>query len=266
MTILDEIISHKRLEVEKARTRKSLSSLEKSKYFSRDTLSLKDYLLNPEKTGIIAEFKRKSPSKGIINAEATLEEVVTGYFRSGASALSILTDQEFFGGSATDLTRARMLSPIPILRKDFTISEYQVAEAKSIGADAVLLIAAALSKKETRDLARFARSLHLQVLLEVHNSEELGHINEFIDIVGVNNRDLKTFTVDIERSVQLAGEIPAGIVKISESGITSPLVLKKLRGCGYQGFLIGESFMRMPEPAQAFFDFVKLITFGNDSD
>jgi indole-3-glycerol phosphate synthase len=259
MTILEKIISQKRKEVVEAFERRPVKKLEQSKFFRRITLPLTDYIVNPDKTGIIAEFKRKSPSKGIINSIATIEEVTTGYFRSGASGLSILTDKKFFGGSVADLTRARELNPIPILRKDFVIDEYQIIEAKAIGADAILLIAAALDKSRAKELARFARSLHLQVLLEVHNAAELDHLNEFVNIVGVNNRDLKTFAVDIEISVQLAGEIPPEFVKISESGITSPLTLKRLKGCGYQGFLIGENFMRTPEPALAFSDFVKLV-------
>ena len=264
MTILDEIISHKVKEVALAKEAIPVSRLEESKYFQRKPLSFTEFLLNPEKTGIIAEFKRKSPSRGIINSLSTIEEVTTGYFRSGASALSVLTDEKFFGGTTADLMRARELNPIPILRKDFVIDEYQIAEARSIGADAILLIAAALEVEQTKELARFARSLQLQVLLEVHQEDELAHLNEFVDMVGVNNRNLKTFTVDTETSVRLSTEIPGTFVKVSESGITSPLTIKKLRGCGYQGFLIGENFMRTTEPAQAFSEFVKLILFDHD--
>ncbi len=264
MTILDEIISHKVKEVALAKEAVPVSRLKKSKYFQRKPLSFTEFLLNPEKTGIIAEFKRKSPSRGVINSMSTIEEVTTGYFRSGASALSVLTDERFFGGTAADLIRARELNPIPILRKDFVVDEYQITEARSIGADAILLIAAALEVEQTKELARFARSLQLQVLLEVHQEDELDHLNEFVDMVGVNNRNLKTFTVDTETSVRLSTEIPGTFVKVSESGITSPLTIKKLRGCGYQGFLIGENFMRTPEPAQAFSEFVKLILFDHD--
>jgi indole-3-glycerol phosphate synthase len=264
MTILEEIISHKRKEVAQAKEIKPVPKLEKNKLFRRTTLPFTDYLVNPDKTGIIAEFKRRSPSKGIINEMATIEEVTTGYFRSGASALSVLTDEKFFGGSNNDLVRARELNPIPILRKDFIIDEYQIIEAKAIGADAILLIAAALDIKKAKELARFAQSLHLQVLLEVHNSGELDHLNEFVNMAGVNNRDLKTFMVDTELSAQLAAEIPSNFCKISESGITSPLTIKRLKGCGYQGFLIGGYFMRSPEPAQAFSEFVKQMLFDND--
>jgi indole-3-glycerol phosphate synthase len=264
MTILERIINHKKQELPGAREKKPVKVLEKSRYFSRDTLSLTESIVNPSKTGIIAEFKRKSPSRGILNDHALIEEVTTGYFRSGASGLSILTDLEFFGGTAEDLTRARQLNQVPILRKDFIIDEYQIVEARAMGADAILLIAAALGIQQTRDLARFAESLNLQVLLEVHNAVELNHLNEFVSMVGVNNRDLNTFTVDTELSVQLAGEIPPGFVKISESGISSPLVVKRLRAIGYQGFLIGENFMNTPEPAAAFSDFVRQLMFEND--
>ena len=228
MSLLEKIISHKRQELKECRDNKPVKVLEKSQFFSRSSLSLVQAILNPDKTGIIAEFKRKSPSRGIINDRVTLEEVTTGYFRSGASALSVLTDYEFFGGTTDDLTRARELNPLPILRKDFIIDEYQIVEAKSIGADAILLIAAALDTDQTKQLARFARSLDLEVLLEVHHADELRHLNEFISVTGVNNRDLNTFMVDTELSVRLAGEIPDGMLKISESGITSPLTIKKL--------------------------------------
>jgi indole-3-glycerol phosphate synthase len=261
MTILDEIIANKRKELALAIERTSLRDLEKRKLFRRRILSMTDFIINPDKTGIIAEFKRKSPSRGVINIEVTIEEVTTGYFRSGASALSILTDQMFFGGSESDLIRARELNSIPILRKDFILDEYQIIEARAMGADAILLIAAVLSADQVLHLARFARSLEMQVLLEVHGRPELDRLCEYVDMVGINNRDLNTFEVDIEASLELAGEIPSGFVRISESGITSPLVVKKLKSAGFQGFLIGENFMRAPDPVLAFSDFVKLIMF-----
>ncbi len=262
MTILDEIVAHKRTEVEQAILNTPVSELEKSQLFSRPALSMTYFILHPEKTGIIAEFKRRSPSKGIINGEVTVEEVTTGYFRSGASALSVLTDFAYFGGTSDDLVRARELNAIPILRKDFIIHEYQVIEAKAMGADAILLIAAVLDKKKVKELAGFAHSLGLQVLLEIHHAGELDRLCTETDMVGVNNRDLNTFTVDIQVSLDLAGEIPFDFVKVTESGITSPLIFKKLKNAGYQGFLIGENFMRSPDPVVAFSDFVKLIMFG----
>jgi indole-3-glycerol phosphate synthase len=261
MTILDEIIANKRKELALAIERTSIRDLEKRKFYTRRILSMTDFIVDPDKTGIIAEFKRKSPSRGIINADVTVEEVTTGYFRSGASALSILTDHTYFGGSESDLTRARELNSIPILRKDFIFDEYQIIEARAMGADAILLIAAVLSAGQVLHLARFARSLEMEVLLEIHGGSELDRLCEFVDMVGVNNRDLKTFEVDMEVSLELAGEIPTEFVRISESGITSPLVIKKLRSAGFQGFLIGENFMRAPDPVLAFSDFVKLILF-----
>ena len=264
MTILEEIIANKRKELSRTIERITVKDLESQALFNREPLSMTDAILNSGKTGIIAEFKRKSPSKGVINIRATLEEVTTGYFRSGASALSVLTDEMYFGGTGEDLIRARELNPIPILRKDFIIDEYQVIEARALGADAILLIAAALDKKQVKSLAQFSHTLQLQVLLEVHTREELDTLCAAVDMVGVNNRDLKTFLVDTETSVQLAPEIPQEFVRISESGIASALTLKKLKSVGYDGFLIGENFMRAEDPVVAFSDFVKLIFFDYD--
>jgi indole-3-glycerol phosphate synthase len=264
MTIIEKIIAHKCRELADNKLKKPVKVFERSRLFKRTTLPLSASILNPDKTGIIAEFKRKSPSKGIINSQAILEEVTTGYFRFGASGISILTDKKFFGGSVDDLIRARELNPIPILRKEFIIDEYQIIETKAIGADAILLIASVLDVRKTYELARFAKSLDLQVLLEVHKATELDHLNEFVSMVGVNNRDLNTFQVDTEISFQLADMIPTDFVKISESGIHSPAVIKKLKRSRYQGFLIGESFMLAQEPVTAFSDFVKLLLFEND--
>jgi len=263
-SILEKILAFKQQELEKTKSVTSITQLEKSRYFDREILLMSNYITSKSKTGIIAEFKRRSPSKGNINDHSGIEEVVTGYFRNGASGISVLTDSEYFGGSCNDLSRTRELINIPVLRKDFIFDEYQIIESKATGADAVLLIAAALSKENTKKLSRLARSLHLQVLLELHNARELSHINEYVNMVGVNNRDLATFEVDIETSVQLVDDIPNDFVKISESGISSPLAVKKLRNCGYQGFLIGESFMRTADPAIAFKDFVRQIMTDDD--
>lgn len=259
MNILEKIIENKRKEVAEQKQKFSVQDLEKSVLFERKILPISEYILDVEKTGIIAEFKRKSPSRGVINTEVTVEEITTGYFRSGASALSILTDFNFFGGTDHDLIRARELNPIPILRKDFIIDEYQIVESKAMGADAILLIAAALDRERISSLARMARSIDLQVMLEVHDPEELDLINEYIGLVGVNNRDLKSFAVDLERSFHMAGMIPGEFIRISESGIASPIVIKQLKNVGFQGFLIGESFMRTPDPVSAFSNFVKHI-------
>jgi indole-3-glycerol phosphate synthase len=188
-----------------------------------------------------------------------LEEVTTGYFRAGASALSILTDSEFFGGAMEDLVRAREINPVPILRKDFILHEYQVIESKALGADVILLIAAVLDKDKIRQLAALARSVQLEVILEVHDASELKMLNEYVTIVGVNNRDLRDFSVDTARSVKLAPDIPDEFLSISESGIHSPQVIRQLRACGYHGFLIGERFMQQSDPATAFSEFVKQL-------
>ncbi|MCG8310881.1 MAG: indole-3-glycerol phosphate synthase TrpC [Cytophagales bacterium] len=261
MNILDKIIAHKEKEVAERKSLYPAKLLEKSIYFTSDTVSLRKYLLREDKVGIIAEIKRKSPSKGMIHEYVSIEQTSISYMQGGASALSILTDTEFFGGNNEDLTTARRFNYCPILRKDFTIDEYQIIEAKSIGADAILLIAAALTPEKLKGLARFARSLGLEVLMEVHNSEELkSHLNEYLDVVGVNNRNLKTFEVRIETSMDLAEAIPDQFVKISESGISDPEAVIQLMRYGFRGFLIGEYFMSHGRPGAACADFVKKIT------
>lgn len=250
MTILDEIIAQKKREVAQLKRNHSVKALESSPYFARKTISLKSSILGG--TGIIAEFKRKSPSKGVINANASVEETTQGYVRSGASGLSVLTDQEFFGGSNDDLQTARKANACPILRKDFVIDEYQIIEAKSIGADAILLIAAVLSPQQCRSFVIFAHSLGLEVLLEVHDEDELkSNLGSGADLIGVNNRNLKTFEVTIDTSKQLSDLIPEGVVSVSESGISAPAIISALREYGYRGFLIGENFMRQHDPARA---------------
>ena len=215
-------------------------------------------MLDETKTGIIAEFKRKSPSKGIINDKAGVEEVTKAYTSFGASCLSVLTDEHFFGGSTQDLISARV-NQVPILRKDFIIDEYQVVEARAMGADVILLIAACLSPARVKALAVFAKALELEVLLEIHNEEELQHICDETGIVGVNNRDLKTFTVDINRSVELSKKIPADKIKIAESGIHDVETIDIFKKAGFKGFLIGENFMKQPDPMIAFADFVNQL-------
>jgi indole-3-glycerol phosphate synthase len=187
-----------------------------------------------------------------------VERTTIGYMQAGASALSILTDKEFFGGSNEDLGIARKFNFCPILRKDFTIDEYQIIEAKSIGADAILLIAAVLTPQQSKDLAAFAHSFGLEVLLEVHDEEELAlHRNTDADLIGVNNRNLKTFEVSIETSKRLAALIPSHVVKVSESGIASPQTILELKQYGYEGFLMGENFMKHSRPEKAAREFVK---------
>jgi len=262
MTILENIIASKRNELVLLREHTTIRDLEKSILFSRKTVSLSESLSDPAKTGIIAEYKRRSPSKGTINSLSGVGEVTTGYAREGASGLSILTDRNFFGGSCNDLIIARELNPIPILRKDFIIDELQVVESKASGADAILLIAAALEKNQIINLTTLAHSLGMEVLLEVHSRAELEVVNKNIDIIGVNNRDLNTFRVNTTISLDLAEMIPDQFLKISESGIASPSVVSTLRQAGYDGFLIGELFMSGNDPVAAFSEFVKEIN-GN---
>jgi indole-3-glycerol phosphate synthase len=258
MNILDQIIEHKRREVSDRKALYPVKLLEQSIYFSSPTVSLKKYVQRKDLTGIIAEFKRKSPSKGIINAHAPVERTTIGYMQAGASALSVLTDKQFFGGSNDDLVVVRKFNFCPILRKDFTVDEYQIIEAKSIGADAILLIAAVLAPAESKSLAAFAHSLGLEVLLEVHDVTELKQNLEVdADLIGVNNRNLKTFEVSIEVSKQLADLIPDSVVKVSESGISSPETIIELKKYGYEGFLMGENFMKHSQPEVAAMEFVQ---------
>jgi indole-3-glycerol phosphate synthase len=257
MNILDQIIEHKRKEVADRKSLYPVKLLEQSIFFASPAVSLKKYVTRPDKTGIIAEFKRKSPSKGVINAHAAVERTTIGYMQAGASALSVLTDKQFFGGSNEDLITVRKFNFCPILRKDFTIDEYQIIEARSIGADAILLIAAVLTPQESKTLTSFAHSLGLEVLLEVHNEEELKmNLDAGADLIGVNNRNLKTFEVSIDVSKKLASLIPASVVKVSESGISDPKTIIELRKFGYEGFLMGENFMKHGRPEEAAMEFM----------
>ena len=258
MNILERIIESKKEEVKSKKSAKPIAELESSELYARKTFSLKRFLNDNTRTGIIAEFKRKSPSKGIINNKADVVEVTKAYADNGASCLSVLTDEYYFGGTNDDLIKTRV-SEVPILRKDFIIDEYQITEAKSIGADVILLIAACLTPGEVQRLAAFAKSLQLEVLLELHDEEELGHICDETEIVGINNRNLKTFEVDIERSLRMAEKIPAGKIKVAESGITSIENILLFKQHGFKGFLIGENFMKAENPTIAFAEFVKQL-------
>lgn len=257
MNILDQIAANRLKELTEIKKRVPLKDLEKSQYFSRTGFSLSENIKNPGKTGIIAEFKRKSPSAGNINSGSRIEEVTVGYSSLGASGLSILTEKKFFGGDVNDLRIARNLNSTPILRKDFLIDEYQVIESKAIGADAILLIASLLTDDQIVKMASVAKSVGLQVVLEVHSEDELGKLNELIDIAGVNNRNLRTFKVDTGLSLRLADKIPAEFVKISESGISDSNTINLLKQAGYDGFLIGERFMRSDDPVKSFSGFIK---------
>jgi len=258
MNILEKIITTKKTEVANKKMAVNIELLENHPRFKRKCNSLKANLLKEVLSGVIAEFKQKSPSKGEINFSAKVEEVTKGYVSAGAVCLSVLTDFEYFGGTLANLTKARETNPgIPILRKDFMIDIYQIIEAKAFGADVILLIAACLEKEQAELLAKKAKELGMEVLMEVHNAEELDKVNDFVDIVGVNNRDLKTFTMDIETSVRLSKLIPDKYVKISESGLTGAKEIAYLRQHGFKGFLIGETFMKTDNPGEACKKFIK---------
>ncbi len=257
MNVLRKIIAHKQQEVQQRKAAVPVGNLVSSPLFSRETFSLAEALLATENGGIIAEFKRKSPSKGWINARASLEKITTGYVRAGAAALSVLTDETFFGGSDEDLRLARQLNACPILRKDFIVDDYQILEARSLGADVILIIAACLTSWEVKKLASFARSLGLEVLLEIHEASELDRLCEEISVIGVNNRNLGDFSVDIQRSLDLLPLLPPTIPKVAESGLSNPAEAVKLRRAGFDGFLIGESFMRQEEPGEACQEFIE---------
>lgn len=258
MNILDEIVAYKKTEVADRKSLYPVKLLEQSVYFATQPVSLKKYIRREDKSGIIAEIKRKSPSKGIINAHVSVERTSIGYMQAGASALSVLTDKNFFGGSNDDLTTARKFNFCPILRKDFTIDEYQIVEAKSIGADAILLIAAVLDPQRMKELAAFAHSFGLEVLLEVHNEEELkASADAGADLIGVNNRNLKTFELSVEVSKRLAPMMPPNVVKVSESGIESVSTIIELRKYGFEGFLMGQNFMQHSRPEAACMEFIE---------
>ncbi|MGZ3862550.1 MAG: indole-3-glycerol phosphate synthase TrpC [Bacteroidia bacterium] len=257
MDVLQNIVTQKKKEVEDRKSLFPVKLLEQSIYFNSATVSMKKYLLRPGLSGIIAEFKRKSPSKGFINKYADVEKTTIGYMQAGASALSVLTDNEFFGGKTADLTLARKFNFCPILRKDFIIDEYQVIEAKSIGADVILLIAAILTKEQIRSFTKFAHGLGLEVLLEIHSEEEIEKIVPGVEIVGINNRNLKTMAISLQTSYDLLPKLPADAVKISESGIHTAAQLIQLKEAGFNGFLMGEYFMKHSRPEEACKNFIK---------
>ncbi|MGE0589169.1 MAG: indole-3-glycerol phosphate synthase TrpC [Cyclobacteriaceae bacterium] len=258
MDKLTEIINHKKREVETRKELYPVRLLEQSIFFPTKSLSLKHYIKREDKSGIIAEIKRKSPSKGDINPYVSVERTSIGYMQAGASALSILTDKEFFGGSNDDLVVARRFNFCPILRKEFIIDEYQIVESKSIGADAILLIAAVLNENELQVLTQFAHSIQLEVLIEIHDESELDRcVKAGSDLVGVNNRNLRTFEVDLNQSIRLAEKLPNDAVKIAESGIDSAATAAYLRQNGFDGFLIGERFMKTARPEIAAGEFIK---------
>lgn len=252
MNILEEIVAQKAKEVAQNKALKPIKLLEKSLFFDTDVVSMTAYLRRSDKAGIIAEIKRSSPSSGRFKGHIDVEKLSIGYMQAGATALSVLTDQRYFDGSNHDLSTARKFNYCPILRKDFILDEYQIVEAKSIGADCILLIAACLTAERCKQLAAFAQHLGLEVLLEIHRKAEIeSHINPFINLVGVNNRNLENFETSIEHSIEMVEFLPKEMVKISESGITQASQVNRLREHGYEGFLIGSYFMSQAHPDRA---------------
>jgi indole-3-glycerol phosphate synthase len=261
MTILDKIIAFKKKEVAKIKAEVPVQKLVESPSFDSTTFSLKRSLLEVGSTGIIAEYKRQSPSKGIINDKATIAEVTNGYLDANVAAQSILTDTSFFGGTMADLMEARVLNQQkPILRKDFIVDGFQIVESKAIGADVILLIAACLTSTELKNFGNLASDIGMEVLYEVHTQEDLDKINDLDNkIIGINNRNLKTFEVNLDNSIQLANQIPETSIKISESGISDPRIITGLKQYGFQGFLIGENFMKEENPGEACQEFISQI-------
>jgi len=257
MTILEKIMDYKRGEVAQRKEQTSSRMLEQMPQFHRTPLSLVQSIQNG--AGIIAEFKRHSPSKGDIRPGATVEDITVQYQMAGASGLSVLTDTQFFKGTSEDLQVARKRNALPILRKDFILDEYQLLEAKAIGADVVLLIAECLSEREVAQLAAFAKSLHLEVLMEIHSKDQLGKVTADIDLIGVNNRNLKTFEVNFENSIQILPDLPKGLTKVAESGINDLENILTLQRAGFDAFLIGEHFMRQERPGEECARFTKAI-------
>ena len=259
MTILEKITAYKHKEVASKEYAFPVSVLEKSELYQRTCFSMAQSIQNSN-SGIIAEHKRRSPSKSIINDKVLVNDVVKGYQNAKVSAISVLTDTKFFGGSLDDLLLARHHASIPLLRKEFIIHPYQIHEAKAYGADAILLIAACLSEHELKTFSQLAKKLGMDVLLEIHNEEELQKsLHSSVDLLGVNNRDLKTFNVSLETSKKLSKLIPDDFVKVSESGISSLSAIHELIPYGFQGFLMGEHFMKTEHPGQTAKEFINQL-------
>jgi len=258
MTILNQITDYKKLEVAARKKAFPVSLLKQSTLFNRSCLSMAQSVANG--SGIIAEHKRRSPSKSVINEKALVPEVVKGYEKAGVSAISVLTDTKFFGGSLDDLSLARASVKIPLLRKEFIIDPYQIYEAKAYGADAILLIAACLTEIELQEFSALSKELGMDVLLEIHNEEELKKsLHPTVDLLGVNNRNLKTFEVSLDASKALSQLIPDTYIKVSESGISTVEAIQELKPYGYQGFLIGERFMKTDNPGESAEEFINSL-------
>ena len=259
MKILDKIVYDKKSEIENLSKIVSISDLENQKDFTKQSKSLKESI-KKSKSGIICEFKRKSPSNEKINYKSNVSDVINGYEKAGAVGVSILTNKKYFDGSISDINEAKKSINIPILRKEFIISEYQIVESKSIGADAILLIASILNKEDIKNYSSLAKSLGLEVLLEIHSIDELNKIsNTDVDIIGINNRNLDTLDIDIKNSIDMFEKIPNEFIKISESGISKVESIIRLIKVGYDGFLIGENFMKTSKPEESAYNFIKKV-------
>jgi len=259
MHILQQIVNHKREEVALRMSANSSSKLEATIDLNRTKRSMSESITAEGSSGIIAEFKRRSPSRPTINLAADVVSVTKGYEAAGAAGLSVLTDEHFFGGSSQDLTTARATVGLPILRKDFIIDRYQLLEAAAMQADTVLLISEILTSSEVASLSQQANQLGLEVLLELHSESQLSKVTEHVQLLGVNNRDLDTFRTDVSFSERLIDQMPSHVVKVSESGIHDVETIKRLRALGYQGFLIGERFMTTDDPGLACKSFVQQV-------
>ena len=259
MSILQKIVHQKGLEIAIAQQSKSIQDLQEMPLFYRPTISMSKRIIAEGSSGIIAEFKRHSPSKKWINQHADPVEVVKAYVEAGVAGSSVLTDEQFFKGSLEDLVRVRAAVDIPILRKEFIIDPYQIYEAKANGADVILLIASILTPCQVSTLEEVAHQLGLEVLLELHDEAELGHVNSEIEMIGINNRNLNTFEVDVEQSARMAEKLDVKFIKIAESGIESPKTISYFRGVGFNGFLIGENFMKSDNPGLACKNFIQSI-------
>ncbi|WP_185855687.1 indole-3-glycerol phosphate synthase TrpC [Blattabacterium cuenoti] len=258
MNILDRILSIKKKEIKKNKIFFPIKKLENSKFFERKIISLKNKIEKND-IGIISEFKLKSPSKGKINNFVSIVKVTKGYENSGVCGISILTDYHFFNGKKEYIKKIRPLISIPLLRKDFIIDEYQIIESKSIGSDVILLIAKILCKEKIDNLSKLAKSIGLETILEIHDENDINKIVENIDIIGINNRNLKTFIVDNDICIKLYPKVPKNYIKIAESGINNVDYILKLKNIGFQGFLIGEYFMKENNPEKYCKNFILSI-------
>ncbi|MFW5753995.1 MAG: indole-3-glycerol phosphate synthase TrpC [Marinilabiliaceae bacterium] len=255
MNILDRIVARKKEEIRSAKEKVSVRELQYYRHFEAPAVSLKQKLTDNKEFPVIAEFKRRSPSKGDIHPGAKTKDIIPEYARAGVSGISVLTDNDFFAGSNEDLSTARDLTRVPIIRKEFIIDPYQVYEAKAIGASAILLIASILTRKQALDLATLANYLGMEILMELHDRSEMDKLNVYVDMVGVNNRNLKTFDVDLQNAIDMAASLPEDMLPVAESGIHSAEDLLHLKEAGFKGFLMGEFFMKQEDPGGACLEF-----------